>query len=101
MIPSFAYDVELKIRKGNEAFAKDGSLLTVTPAMKSNILDRVGNTMYEYSRYPTAKQIEDVAKALVEKHPCLRDPGSSLGWHGKAGSLLSVLRWVIFARSTV
>ncbi len=80
MIPSFAYDVELKIRKGNEACAKDGSLLTVTPAMKSNILDRVGSTMFEFNKYPTAKQIEDVAKALVDKHPCLRDPGSSDGW---------------------
>lgn len=46
IIPVFSYDVELKLRKGNEAYEKDGSLLTVTPAMKSNILERVGCAMY-------------------------------------------------------
>ncbi|XP_059213846.1 sterile alpha motif domain-containing protein 3-like [Centropristis striata] len=81
IIPTFTYDVELKLRKGNEAYKKDGSLLTVTAAMKRDILDRVGSAMYEYNAYPTSKQIEDVAKALVEKHPCLREPGSSHGWY--------------------
>lgn len=81
IIPTFTYDVELKLRKGNEAYEKDGSLLTVTAAMKRDILDRVGNAMYEYNAYPTSKQIEDVAKTLVEKHPCLREPGSSHGWY--------------------
>ncbi|XP_051533182.1 sterile alpha motif domain-containing protein 3-like [Myxocyprinus asiaticus] len=80
IIPTFSYDVELKLRKGNETYGEDGSLLTVTAAMKRDILDRVGNAMYEYNAYPTSKQIEDVAKALVEKHPCLREPGSSYGW---------------------
>lgn len=72
IIPTFTYDVELRLRKGNEAYEKDGSLLTVTAAMKRDILDRVGSAIYEYNAYPTSKQIEDVAKALVEKHPCLR-----------------------------
>lgn len=49
--------------------------------MKRDILDKVGSAMYEYNAYPTSKQIEDVAKALVEKYPCLREPGSSHGWY--------------------
>lgn len=81
VIPTFSYDVELKLRKGNEAYEKDGSLLMVTAATKGNILDRVGSAMYEFNAYPTQKQIEDVAKALVEKHPCLREPGTSHGWY--------------------
>ncbi len=36
-----------------------------------------------------AKQIEDVAKALVEKHPCLREPRSSDGWYSWMFSLKS------------
>ncbi len=43
IIPSFSYDVELNLRKGNEANEKDGSLLTVTHTMKSNILERVAS----------------------------------------------------------
>lgn len=81
IIPTFTYDVELRPRKGNEAYEKDGSLLTVTAPMKRDILDRVGSAIYEYNAYPTSKQNEDVAKALVEKYPCLREPASSHGWH--------------------
>lgn len=37
IIPTFTYDVELRLRKGNEAHEKDGSLLTVTAAMKRDL----------------------------------------------------------------
>ncbi|KAL0978903.1 hypothetical protein UPYG_G00177450 [Umbra pygmaea] len=69
------------MRKADEAYEKDGSLLTVTPAMKGNILDRLGTAMYEFSAYPTQKQIEDVAKSLVVKHPCLKEPGVTNKWY--------------------
>lgn len=65
IIPTFNSDVELKLRKGNEASEKDGSPLTVTAAMKREILDRVGSAMYKYSAYPVSKQIVEVAKSLV------------------------------------
>lgn len=81
IIPTFSYDVELKLRKGNETYEKDGSLLAVNVAVKRDILDKVGSAMYEHNAYPTSKQIEDVAKALIEKHPCLREPSSSHGWY--------------------
>jgi len=80
-IPIFSYDIELKLRKGNETYEKDGSLLPVNAAMKRDILDKLGSAMYEHNAYPTSKQIEDVAKALIEKHPCLREPSSSQGWY--------------------
>ncbi|KAI9537956.1 hypothetical protein NQZ68_019295 [Dissostichus eleginoides] len=80
-IPSFSYDIELKLRRGNEAYEKDGSLFTPTNDVKTDILDKVGRAMYDFNAYPTPKQVEDVAKALVEKHPCLKEPGSTQGWY--------------------
>ncbi|KAI7790215.1 hypothetical protein IRJ41_009305 [Triplophysa rosa] len=81
VIPTFSYDIELKLKKGNVTYKIDGSLLAVNAAMKRDILDKVGCAMYKYNAYPTSKQIEDVAKALVGKYPCLREPGSSQGWY--------------------
>uniref|UniRef100_A0A1A7ZL63 Uncharacterized protein n=1 Tax=Nothobranchius furzeri TaxID=105023 RepID=A0A1A7ZL63_NOTFU len=67
IIPTFSYDIELKLRKGNDTYQKDGSLLHLTSDIKTDILNK--------------KQIEDVAKALVEKHPCLKEPGSKEGFY--------------------
>ena len=81
VIPTFSYDVELKLRRGNEAYQKDGCLLSLTNDVKTDILDKVGRAMYDFTAYPTQKQIEDVAKALVVKHPCLKEPGSTEGFY--------------------
>lgn len=81
IIPSFSYDIELKLRRGNEAYEKDGSLLITANDVKTDVLDKVGRAMFDYNAYPTQKQVEDVAKALVEKHPCLKEPGSTQGWY--------------------
>ncbi|XP_041828253.1 sterile alpha motif domain-containing protein 3-like [Melanotaenia boesemani] len=81
IIPTFSYDIELKLWKGNDAYQKDGSLLPLTNDIKTGILDKVGRAMYDFNAYPTQKQIEDVAKALVEKHPCLKEPGSKEGFY--------------------
>nr|XP_057941384.1 sterile alpha motif domain-containing protein 3 [Doryrhamphus excisus] len=53
-VPNFAYDTELVLASGNEVFKKDGT-------------------------YPTSAQFNDVAEALIQKHPCLKDPGSYNG----------------------
>lgn len=81
IIPSFSYDIELKLRRGNEAYEKDGSLLALTSDVKTDILDKIGRAMYDFNAYPTQKQIENVSRALVEKHPCLKEPGSTEGWY--------------------
>lgn len=81
IIPIFSYDVELKLKKGNETYQRDGSLLTVNSAMKRDILKKVASAIYEYNAYPTTKQTEDVAQVLIIKHPCLREPGSTHGWY--------------------
>ncbi|XP_071327493.1 uncharacterized protein [Trachinotus anak] len=86
-IPTFSYDVELRLRQGNDAFRESGALLSISRDMKSEILLKLAETMYSFMTYPTLEHFECVAKALVEKHPCLAEPGSTSGWYGWKHSL--------------
>ncbi|CAL8383485.1 unnamed protein product [Arctogadus glacialis] len=43
--------------------------------------------MSKISPYPERQHYENVAKALVEKHPSLKEPGSGKGWYGWFHSL--------------
>lgn len=82
-IPTFSFDTELILQAANEAYSKDGTLLN-NPAVKSNILDKLADSIFVYTAYPSQAQREQVAEALVAKHPCLRDPVSFNGlysWH--------------------
>lgn len=80
-IPIFSFDVELKLKQGNEAFHKDGTLLDVSKDMKSDILDKIAEAIYVHNPYPTREEYDLVAQALINKHPCLREPGSVSGWY--------------------
>lgn len=97
-IPRFSYDTEMKLAKGNKMFQKDGTLLTAT-GMKSDILEKLAETVFSYKAYPSDTQVSSVAEALILKHPCLKEPGSSSGYHGwkislkfKMGNYRSKLR---------
>ena len=85
-IPSFSYNTEMALRQGNERFLKDGTPLT-TPSVKSDILERLAEAMFSYTAYPNDPQRAAVAQALIEKHPCLREPGSFNGFYGWQQSL--------------
>lgn len=80
-IPRFSYDVELQLKRGNEAYQKDGTLLNIRKDTKSEILDTLAEKMYEYTAYPSREEYDSVAQSLIKKHPCLREPGSSKGWY--------------------
>uniref|UniRef100_A0A8C5AX65 Uncharacterized protein n=1 Tax=Gadus morhua TaxID=8049 RepID=A0A8C5AX65_GADMO len=80
-IPTFSFDVELKLRHGNEAFHKDGTILDISKDTKSDILDKIAEAIYVHNPYPTREEYDLVSQALVEKHPCLREPGSVNGWY--------------------
>ncbi|KAL2082779.1 hypothetical protein ACEWY4_022597 [Coilia grayii] len=75
-VPSFSYDVELRLKKANEDLQENGTALIVPRDMKMNILEKLAETVYSYKAYPKDSEIEKVASALVEKHPCLKAPGS-------------------------
>ncbi|MEQ2291729.1 hypothetical protein AMECASPLE_015956 [Ameca splendens] len=82
-VPTFSLDTELILQAANEAHKKDGTLLN-NPAVKSNILDKLAETIFTYAAYPSQAQREQVSEALVMKHPCLRDPVSLndlYSWH--------------------
>ncbi|XP_057702201.1 uncharacterized protein LOC130921875 [Corythoichthys intestinalis] len=81
VIPSFSFDVELKLKQGNEACHKDGTLLDPSKDMKSDILDKLAEAIYVHNPYPRPEEYDRVAQALINKHPCLREPGSVHGWY--------------------
>ncbi|XP_045906817.1 uncharacterized protein LOC123971844 [Micropterus dolomieu] len=85
-IPTFSYNTEMALRQGNEKFLKDGSPLTL-PSVKTDILERLAEAMFSYTAYANEPQRAAVAQALIEKHPCLREPGSFNGCYGWQQSL--------------
>lgn len=98
-IPIFSYDVELRLKNGNEAYSKDGTLLKMSRDMQTEILDKLAEAVFAYKAYPDKEEIKSVAIALVEKHPCLKERGSTAGWYGwklsltwKMGNYRSKLR---------
>ena len=98
-IPAFSYDVELKLRKGNEEFKNTKKGINVTRDMKMDILDKIAQSVFVVKAYPDQDQIESVASALISKHPCLREPGNGTGYDGwkmsikyKLGNYRSKLR---------
>ena len=98
-IPSFSYDVELKLHKGNEAYERTKKGISLTRDMKMDILDKIAQAVFEVKAYPDQDQIESVASALIGRHPRLREPGSETGYNGwkisikyKLGNYRSKLR---------
>ena len=86
-IPSFSYDVELKLRKGNDIFEKTGTGLSVPRDMKMEILDKLAQDIFALKAYPKKYEIESVASELVSKHPCLKEPGGGTGYDGWTTSI--------------
>lgn len=79
-IPTFSFDVEQQLQAGNRAFLKDGALLN-SPSVISSILEKLAEVVFGYTAYPTGIQILMVVRALIQKFPCLREPGSFNGLH--------------------
>lgn len=98
-MPSFSYDVELNLGKGNEEYGRTKKGINLSRDMKIEILDKIAQAIFEVKAYPDQDQIESVASALVSRHPCLREPGSETGYEGwktsikyKLGNYRSKLR---------
>lgn len=98
-IPTFSYDVELRLRKANEVYEQTNKALSVPREMKSHILEKIAEAIFALKPYPQQEEIEAVASALVLKHPCLTEPGTGKGFDGwkmsikyKLGNYRSKLR---------
>lgn len=61
--------------------------MVIPKSLKTDILDTLADSMSKISAYPEKQHYENVAKALVEKHPCLRVPGCEEGWYSWFPSL--------------
>lgn len=80
-IPRFSHSVEVQLQRGNETFRQTGTSMKITPGLKSDILEKLAEEIFQYTAYPQNHQIDDVAEALVKKFPCLREP-SATGYYG-------------------
>lgn len=79
-IPKLSYDVELKLHKGNDVYAKTKKTLEVTRDMKTAILDKLAQAIFDLrGGYPAKDEVASVASALVLKYPCLSDTDSITG----------------------
>lgn len=86
-IPTFSFDVELKLRQGNSEFEKNRTHLKLTRDKKHDILEKLASTIYGFKAYPSDREIAMAAEALVVKHPCLKEAGSDTGWNGWKNSI--------------
>ncbi|XP_063073543.1 uncharacterized protein LOC134464030 isoform X2 [Engraulis encrasicolus] len=86
-IPQFSANVEYRLRQGNQMYLRDGKFLFPTKELKHCILETLAEEIYSYKAYPNQWDIDIVAKALVEKHPCLREPSGGSGRQGWIYSL--------------
>lgn len=80
-IPRFPYNVEVQLQRGNETFRESGTKLNITPGLKSEILEKLAEEIFQYTAYPQNCQIDDVAAALIKKFPCLKELSAS-GYYG-------------------
>ena len=85
-IPDFS-DVNFRLRQGDLIYMKDGTRMDVSRDMKHVILERLAETMYKYTAYPTEEHCREVASALIAKHPCLKESGSPIGYCGWKNSI--------------
>lgn len=86
-VPTFSYEVEHVLEKGNSAFATSAKTLKLTRSQKHNILENMAALMYDLKPYPSDNDVGMAAEALVTAHPCLKEPGSVSGWYGWKMSL--------------
>ncbi|XP_060796594.1 uncharacterized protein LOC132898947 [Neoarius graeffei] len=81
-IPSFNYDAELQLDKANTECSVSGTHLSPSPKLKSHVLEKLAEEIIKFKAYPTDNDLNDVAEALVKKHPCLKEQGSFNGCYG-------------------
>lgn len=86
-IPAFSVDIQYRLRQADLLYLRDGTHLKVSKELKHEILERLAESMYSYTAYPNNAQFESVAAALISKHPCLQERGSTSRCSGWKNSL--------------
>ena len=86
-VPRFTYDAEIKLEKAHVAFKENGVLLIPDPKLKSDILEGLIQEVVKHTVYLKDSKFDEVAEALILKHPCLKEKGSPTGYDGWKMSL--------------
>lgn len=95
IIPSFGFEMDHVLEKGNRAYEEAGKLLKLKRSQKGEILKRMAETIYSFTPYPLDKEIAIAAKALIAAHPCLQMTTSEdgeLGWKRHIGYKIAFYR---------
>lgn len=87
-VPDFDYDIELMLKAGMEDYESTGKLCTLNKSAKGAILKKLAVDIFSIKSYPTEEECGMVAKSLVSKFPCLRDPGTASGSCGWRNSIV-------------
>lgn len=81
LVPQFSFDAEMQLQKAQLAYQTDGTVFSPNTKLKSDILDALASEIIKYKAYPSTADIDDVAAALVQKFPCLKEKGSASGYY--------------------
>ncbi len=66
----------MQLSKANQEFLVTGKLLSPSPKLKSDILDALASEIIKYTAYHLSAQFDNIAEALIIKHPCLKEQGA-------------------------
>ncbi|KAF3859055.1 hypothetical protein F7725_021454 [Dissostichus mawsoni] len=90
-IPRFTYDAELKLEQANQVYREEGTRLIPDPKLRSDILQGLNQEIVQYKVYFADMDAEKIAKALIQKHPCLTEVASETGYSGWVRSIKNKL----------
>lgn len=82
VVPRFSSCAEIMLQAGNNEFKAHGKFLSPTPKVRSDILEGLAEEIIKYTAYPKDEQLEEVAKALTQSHPCLLEKATRTGYCG-------------------
>lgn len=80
VVPRFSSCARLMLETGSAEFNAHGTLLSPTPKVRSDILEGLAEEIMKYTAYPNDEQFGEVAKALMQSHPCLLEKGTRTGY---------------------
>lgn len=80
-IPQFSRDIEIILAEVNKIYHATGTCFQ-DASVKSAIMRDLSNVIFSYTAYPSGLQVSAVTEALLEKFPCLKEPGSFAGMYG-------------------
>lgn len=72
----------MQLQKAQLAFQTDATVLSPNAQLKSDIWDALASEIIKYKAYPSSADLDDVAAALVQKHPYPKEKGSVNGYYG-------------------